>query len=139
MPDASICPEFESQYLGSSTGMLTRNSELHQKHSSIMRPTSRPAVTATATATETLMTQALIASLRLNESMNILRISKSVDGASGALATQSSGHVAISISALIENATSLNTAQKAATAISRNLRRLCASQACPWRQASRQS
>ena len=61
----------------------------------------------------------------------MLRISDSVEGASVAPATPSSARVAISISALVENAASTEAAPKAAAPISSSLRRPMRSPSVP--------
>ena len=61
--------------------------------------------------------------MRWPGSANMLRISDRVDGARVAPATPSRARVAISISALVENAASTEVAPKAAAPISSSLRR----------------
>ena len=77
------------------------------------------------------MIQTPIATVRCRGSWNMLRISESVDGARVAPATPSSARVAISISALVENAASTDATPKAAAPISSSRRRPIRSPSVP--------
>ncbi len=72
---------------------------------------------------EKLVVQIPIAKVRWPASWNMLRISDRVDGISVAPATPSTARVAISISALVENAASTDATPKAAAPISSSRRR----------------
>ena len=72
-----------------------------------------------------------IATVRSRASRNMLRISDSVDGARVAPAMPSSARVAISISALVENAASTEATPNAAAPISSSRRRPMRSPSVP--------
>ena len=72
-----------------------------------------------------------IAVVRWRASRNMLRISDSVDGAMVAPATPSSARVAISISALVENAAATDATPNAAAPMSSSRRRPIRSPSVP--------
>lgn len=109
------------------TGTASRNTDPHQRYSSMNPPTSGPI----AAPTEKLMAQIPIATWRCWASRNMLRMSERVDGASVAPAIPSSARVTISISALVENAARTETAPNAAAPIIRSRRRPMRSPSVP--------
>ena len=109
------------------TGIASRNTEPHQKNSSIAPPISGPI----APPSEKLAIQMPIANWRCCGSWNMFRISDKVDGARVAPATPSSARIAISIALLVENAAIAEAMPKAAAPISSSLRRPMRSPSVP--------
>jgi hypothetical protein len=101
------------------TGTASRKTDPHQKRSSSTPPSTGPS----APPAEKLVIQIPIAVARCPGSGNMLKISDSVAGARVAPATPSSARLAISISALVENAAITETTPNAAPPPSSNRRR----------------
>ena len=90
------------------TGSASRNTEPHQKASSTSPPSTGP----TALPAENAPIQTPTASERSFGSWNMWKISESVDGATVAPAIPSSARLTISISGVVENAASTDTARR---------------------------
>jgi len=101
------------------TGTASRNTEPHQKCSRSTPPSTGPI----APPAEKLVIQMAMAVVRCLGSWNMLKISDSVDGARIAPAIPSSARAPISISGLVDRATTTETAPKAAAPSSSNRRR----------------
>ena len=101
------------------TGSARRNTEPHQKCSSMIPPRTGPI----APPAEKAEIHTATARVRWPGSWNIAKISDSVDGARVAPAMPSRARLAMSISALVENAARIDTAPNAAAPISSSLRR----------------
>ena len=101
------------------TGIVTRNTDPHQKNSKRDPPTNGPA----AMPNENMITQMPIARDRCRESTNMLLIKARVEGIKVAPATPSIARAKISISALAEYAASADAIPKAVAPIINNFRR----------------
>ena len=101
------------------TGNARRNTDPHQKDSSSTPPRTGPM----ALPAEKLAIHTPMATERCLGSWNMLKISESVDGARVAPAMPSSARLAISISALVENAARTDTAPNVAAPTRRTFRR----------------
>ena len=109
------------------TGRASRNTEPHQKYSSITPPSTGP----TALPAENAPIQTPIAIERCFGSWNMWKMSDSVDGASVAPAMPSSARLTMSISALTEKAATTDMTPKAAAPIISSLRRPIRSPSVP--------
>ena len=109
------------------TGTATRNTEPHQKCSSSTPPISGPI----APPSEKLVAQTPIATVRWRASMNMLRISESVDGASVAPAIPRSARLRISISGARGEGGDVEAMPNAAAPISSRRRRPIRSPSVP--------
>jgi hypothetical protein len=109
------------------TGTASRNTEPHQNHSSRIPPSSGPI----APPTEKLVIHTETATVRCRGSVNMLRISARVEGATVAPATPSRARAAISIGALVDQAASSEVAPNAAAPIRSSRRRPMRSPSVP--------
>ena len=101
------------------TGTARRNTEPHQKFSSMIPPRTGPM----ALPAENAEIHTAMATERWRWSLNMVKIRDRVDGASVAPAIPRSPRLTISISALVENAARTDTTPKAAAPMRRSLRR----------------